>query len=115
MEKKIKTIGRTTIVSGAAYWDFKTNPIFTGNFTHEVMGEDVNKPGEKKLIGYNFIDLDGQDWVIGASHAIGKALEVEVGGTMVRDLGKSLEITWLGKVERVGKPSYNRFNIDLIG
>jgi hypothetical protein len=101
--KKIK------IVSGAEYWNFEENPIFVGKY------QGIAKNEEGKVIGYNFIDLDNEDYIISNSHSIEKALNTEVNGTLVHDLDKNLEIIFRGKItsKSTGKP-FNKFDISLL-
>jgi hypothetical protein len=101
--KKIK------IVSGAEYWNFEENPIFIGKY------QGIAKNEEGKVIGFNFIDLDNEDYIITNSHSIEKALNTEVNGTLVHDLDKNLEIIFRGKVtsKSSGKP-FNKFDISLL-
>jgi hypothetical protein len=107
MAKEVK--GRRELVSGAIYHNFEETPIFTGKF----VGEHVNDEG--KVIGYDFLDVDGQEWIITNAFSITKALDMEVEGTLVRDMDAYLEITFLGKtVKTDGKP-FNRYSIVLLG
>jgi hypothetical protein len=101
--KKIK------IVSGAEYWNFEENPIFVGKY------QGIAKNEEGKVIGFNFIDLDDEDYIITNSHSIEKALNTEVNGILVHDLDKNLEIIFRGKVtsKSTGKP-FNKFDISLL-
>jgi|GEM_PF-2451602 hypothetical protein len=108
------TTGRRQLVSSAKFWDFREQGTFTGTYLHDVLGEDPNKPGEKKVIGFSFANQDGEEWVISSCYAVAKALETEIEGKLVKNMKQLLEITWVEKIEREGKPSYNRFQIDLL-
>lgn len=115
-EKQLRSVnGKIRLVTGAKYWDFKENPIFRGKYQSELIGQDPSNPGSEKVIGYNFADTDGEEWVITSAYAVSKALETQIEGTMVKDMDVILEITWFEKIDRPGKPSYNRFQIDILG
>jgi hypothetical protein len=99
---------RITLVSGAVYHNFEENPIFKGRY----LGETRDDSG--KLIGFLFVNDDGEEMIVSNSFSIDKALNIEVDGAMVKDLGRELEITFLGKtiVKKTGKP-FNRFQVVL--
>jgi hypothetical protein len=109
-EVPTKKGGRTQLISGAVYHEFDKDPIFIGTYQREHYSADGN------LIGYDFVNQDGEEVIISNSVAITKALDIEVNGAMVRDLGKPIEITFMGQVtiKSSGKP-YNRFSIVLLG
>jgi hypothetical protein len=121
--KKIEKIGgKRQLVSGAVYWDFKENSKFIGIYQNDVIGKDPQDPTKEKVIGYSFVDNDGILWVITSAYAVSKALETQLedyDNYRVKDVSKEhdvkLEIIWLEKIERDGKPSYNRFEINLLG
>jgi hypothetical protein len=106
--------GKTSLVSAALYHDFDIEPTFIGTYLHDVIGKDQQDPTKQKVIGYAFADENGEEFVITSAHAVTKALNTEISGKFVKDLGKRLEITFVGKLERAGKPDYNRFKIDLL-
>jgi len=121
--KKIERIGgKRQLVSGACYWDFKESSKFIGIYQNDVIGKDPQDPTKEKVIGYSFVDNDGIVWVITSAYAVSKALETQLedyDNYRVKDVSKEhdvkLEIIWLEKIERDGKPSYNRFEINLLG
>ena len=100
---------RRQIVSGANYWPFSAQPIFIGKFVSDHYND------EGKLIGYDFVDQDGEMFIISNCYATTKALDTEIDGKIVRDMDLPLEITFLGKVEmKNGKP-FNRYSVVLLG
>jgi hypothetical protein len=102
--KKVK------LVSGNDYWDFNENPIFVGKYKGEAWKEDGSK-----VIGYNFVDLDGEEYLISNSYSIEKALHTEVGGILVIDLDKNLEIIFRGKaVMKKNGQTFNKFDVSLL-
>lgn len=92
-----------TLVSGAEYWDFDTNPTFVGKYIQPVIREK-----DQQLIGFLFVDEKGEDHIITNSHSVEKAIK------MVNDMGVIEKATFvfefLGKGEANGKP-FNRFKI----
>jgi hypothetical protein len=101
-------IKKRQIVSGANYHDFSVEPIFRGIYQKE------HHDAEGKLIGYDFISVDGDGVIISNSYSINKALDTEVDGHIVREAGFVLEIEFLGKVEmKNGKP-FNRYSVSIL-
>lgn len=97
-----------SLVSGAKFHDFETDAIFEGIWTgDEVKAEQDNEQRQQKkgdLMGYRFVGEDDQDVLIGASHAVSKAIGMVEPGTKLR-------IEFLGKDTSGPKP-FNRFKID---
>jgi hypothetical protein len=104
---------KTRIVSGASYHDFEATPIFVGTYIGEHHSEKVED--DFKVIGYDFITLDGEEVIISNSHSITKALDTEIDGTLVRELNKPLEIQFLGKIMSANGKPFNRFSVSLLG
>jgi hypothetical protein len=104
-------MSKQRLVSGAGYWDFEENPKFIGTFIVEV-----HKESDDKLIGYAFASEDGEEFLISNSHAIEKAVNMEIPGTdtLVRDGGYPLEILFKGKTTNSKGQDVNIFTIDLI-
>jgi hypothetical protein len=100
---------RKQVVSGAKYHNFEETPLFVGQY----VGDHINDEG--KLIGYDFVTPDGELSIISNSHSITKALDTEVDGTLVRDSGKNVEITFMGKTEMANGKPFNRFSVVLLG
>ena len=99
---------KVQIISGANYHNFQDDSIFRGLY----QGEHINDEG--KIIGYDFISVDGDEVIISNSYSITKALDTEYKGTIVREGGFVLEIEFLGKSEmKNGKP-FNRFSVSIL-
>jgi hypothetical protein len=100
---------RKVLVSGAVYHNFEESPIFKGQYLGEVRND------EEKLIGFLFVNSDGEEMIVSNSFAIEKAINIDIEGTLVKDMGVTLEITFLGKtiVKKTGKP-FNRFQVVMI-
>jgi hypothetical protein len=101
--------GRVNLISGAVYHNFEENPIFKGVYAGECWND------EPKLIGFYFVDGDGEQVLITNAFSIEKALNTITEDGIVKDLGKQLEITFKGKsiIKKTGKP-FNRFEVVLI-
>lgn len=102
------------IISGANFWDFETEPEFIGY----PLGTVVVDPKGGRVLGYNFVDEQGEAWIIGAAHSITKAMEFMIenpygeGQVMLKDSGKKVYIKWLGKVElRDSGKTFNRYEV----
>lgn len=100
---------RKVLVSGAVYHNFEESPIFKGQYLDEVRNDD------DKLIGFLFVNSDGEEMIVSNSFAIEKAINTDIEGTLVKDMSVTLEITFLGKtiVKKTGKP-FNRFQVVMI-
>jgi len=98
---------RRKLVSGAGYHNFETDPIFEGTYISPVISEK----DPDKVIGFLFISSDGEEKIVGNSHAIAKALNQSFAEGLDRPY---LVITFRGKVTlKDGKP-FNRFDVELI-
>ena len=107
--KKFKPGQRKVLVSGAGYHNFEENPIFKGTFLNDVNDE------EGVLVGFNFVDTDGEEQIITNAFAINKALQTQLEEGMVKDLNLVLQITWKGKIELAASGrSYNKFEVEII-
>jgi hypothetical protein len=98
---------RKTLVSAAVYHDFEAEMIFTGRY----LGECTNDEG--KVIGFIFVNDDGEEEIITNAYSIEKALNMEnEHGQLIKDSNVLLEICFLGKtiMKKTGKP-FNRFQI----
>lgn len=107
------------VISGAEFWDFDTDPIFAGEFTgkpaiREKDGKNAEtNPNERagSIMGFNFVDKNGEMFIIGNSHQIAKAIE---------DCGKKgykhprLRIEFLGQSPNASGQKVNRYKIDLL-
>jgi hypothetical protein len=114
-EVKVNRPKGMLLISGANFWDFETEPVFTGF----PLGTTVNDPNDGRLLGYNFADEQGEAWVIGASHSVTKAMEMEIpyedSKAMVYKTGKKCFIHWLGKVElKDSGKTFNRYEVVLL-
>jgi hypothetical protein len=111
MSEQQATRKKRVIVSGAEYWDFDENTTFIGTWTGREMKrekdgkEDNQKKGD--VIGFYFVDENGQEWVISNSHQIKKAVE------QVEE-GDKLEIIFKGKTENASGKPVNRYEISVI-
>lgn len=111
----------TCLISASEFWDFKVNPEFVGTPTENLIFNPSEKDalGNPRLMGFEFVDEHGEVWIVGASHSIVKALEqtITVNGieSTVLKAGKSLSITWLGKVilKKSGS-GFNKYEIILL-
>ena len=67
------------IVSGSGYHDFKTSPVFEGNYKGVVKAKEDNPKFKTKkgdVIGYTFVEKGSKsEQIISSSHHITKALE----------------------------------------
>lgn len=102
------------LVSGAGFWDFETANEFRGTY----LGKKVFDPNEpSKLMGYDFVSDDGEMIIIGASHSIVKAMEMDTGnGEKVEDLTEPhLFIRFEGKmlVKKSGR-QFSKFTVMLL-
>ena len=101
-----------TVQSGAEYYDFsQPGTEFSGKFLNPVL-RDADHPTEtdkKKgdLLGFLFQDANGNETIIGASHAIEKALTKESEG-----VGRYYRITFLEKTQLDAGRTYNRFKVE---
>lgn len=114
--KKAASSGKT-LVSGSEYWDFEAEPYFVGRWTERYAKrekrpkdkpEDIEKDG-KVIIGLIFeSELDGEEWIIGNSYAVTKALKIlEKDG----DVTVPILIEFKGKTETADGQPYNNFHI----
>lgn len=92
------------LVSGADFWNFEESPEFIGT----PLGSMVKDPNDGRVLGFDFADDNGEQWIIGASHSIEKALDMDIEGKKVIDLGRKLLIQWKGKISL--KDSGKTFN-----
>lgn len=101
---------RKVLVSGAVYHNFEESPIYRGVYTGDCKDDDG------KIIGFYFVDEEGEETIITNSFAIEKALNTELEGSLVKDMNLPIEITFQGKtiVKKTGKP-FNRFQVVLLG
>ena len=104
------------LISGAGFWDFTSIPIFEGR----PLGTHVEDPNDGRILGYDFVTEDGEQFVIGASHSITKALEMQIKDKQNNDIlvlnsGRKLFIKWEGKIDlKEGGRSFNKYTIVLL-
>lgn len=104
-----------TLVSGAGYHDFKTSPVYQGQYRRNVVrekdGDLAKNPPEKAgdLIGFIFEDEFGQETIISNSFNILKALEA-----IKYDTKTTLWIEFQGKVAGKGGRMVNRFHVQTV-
>jgi len=116
-EQIYDTAQRQKLASGAEFFkfDLEANKTFVGKFLSERIGmrEDLQTHEKKEgIIGYDFVDHDGVEWIIGDSYSVRKSLNADMGnGKTAKDLPGVFEIEFLGKiVDAKGKP-FNRFDV----
>jgi hypothetical protein len=108
--------GRVRLSSASLFLNFEENVPFVGRYLSDHLGMIEDKvTGEKHegVIGYDFVDDDGQEVIISNSWSITESLNKSIveGGKPVKELAGIFEITFLGKVTNSkGKP-FNRFNV----
>lgn len=102
------------LISGADFWPFENTPIFKGT----ALGTTVIDPNDGRILGYDFVDENGEQWVIGASHSVEKALDMDIeveGKTVkVKDSGKPLFIHWKGKKNLDNGHTFNQYLVMLL-
>lgn len=100
-----------TVTSGADFVNFTEGMEYCGKFLQPVLREQDSPtdPDKKKgdLMGFLFENPDGGNDIVGASHAIEKALTSEGNGA-----GCFYRITFLGKGENAKGQPFNRFKIE---
>jgi hypothetical protein len=109
--------------SAAGFFHFdETTPVFVGT----PLGTLVHDPdpekmvdGKPKLVGFDFVDDNGEPTVIGATNAIQKALSMETknskGETVPVYLSEQrVSIRWAGKIDLKNGQSFNKFEIILL-
>jgi hypothetical protein len=102
--------------SAAPFWNFENEPVFTGT----PLGTFVKDPKDDRIIGYDFVDDNGEAWVIGAANAIEKSLhlpiEIEEGVNVeVMKAERRLYIKWCGKIElKDSGKTFNKYEIILL-
>lgn len=101
-----------TLVSGATYWDFEQNPVFTGQYLREFLrpkdGDLSKKEKKGDVIGFVMVhDETGEEVIISNSFQVKEALDKIGRATDVK-----LWIEFEGKItqKKTGKP-LNRFHI----
>lgn len=99
--------GMVTLVSGAEYFDFEVNPVFDGTYLRPMYREKDGAKGQHAgdLIGFYFADGDGEEHIIGNSHAIEKAI------TMIKP-GRKLRITFQGQTLNAKNQKVNKFKVE---
>jgi len=104
----LKDTKKINIISGAVFHNFNEYSTFIGTYVDECH----NAEGE--LIGYNFVDQNGEVWVLGKNYSIERALNTVLPGEKIPicEMGKPLEIIFLGKVERKAGGEFSRFTIN---
>jgi len=104
-------MSRETISSGAKFVKFGTDGIkeFSGVYTGlEIKSESANEKAGRKigdLMGYEFVDANGEQHLVGATDAIEKAMQKV-------NKGDKVYFTWLEKIEMENGRSFNRFRIE---
>lgn len=109
------------LVSGANFWDFTTDPEFIGYY----LGTKITDPRETnesagiekgRVLGYGFVDEQGEEWNIGASHSINKALEMinEETGEAEIQVDTLVLIRWKGLKELKGGKSVNQYDVEIL-
>ncbi len=98
-----------SLVTGANFHDFAQNPVYVGSLGAPVLrekdGTDNQKAGD--IMGYNFTDPSGEITIVGASHAITKAVG------MVKE-GAWLRIEFKGQTQNAKGQKVNVYKIDAL-
>jgi hypothetical protein len=108
--------GRVRLSNASLFFNFEESVPFVGRYLSDHLGMIEDKvTGEKHegVIGYDFVDDDGEEVIISNSWSITESLNKSIveGGKPVKELAGIFEITFLGKVTNSkGKP-FNRFNV----
>lgn len=100
------------LVSAADYWDFEQHPEFTGLYTGDHHSSEEGEEGT--IIGFNFIDKEGQDWLITNSYSIQKALDMDYNGKPAKNHGLPFRITFKSKVKIADGKYFNKFRVELM-
>jgi len=106
-------MSRETLSSGAKFVKFGEGEgrikTLSGTFTGlEIKAEQDNeKEGRKQgdLMGYEFVDSEGELHLVGATDAIQKAMQKVKKGDLIH-------FTWIEKIEQGNGRSFNRFKIE---
>lgn len=110
-ERKFKNV-----VSAAKFWDHNAMPEYEGTYLRPVLRDadileadqetilDGNHKGD--IMGYLFVDDDGQEVIVGASHQVSRAIEQG-------EPGDFFQIKFLGKETNKKGRSVNRFEVNI--
>jgi hypothetical protein len=102
------------LISGADFWHFEQENVFIGT----PLGTNVQDPNDGRILGYDFVDENGEQWVIGASHSVEKALNMDITengkATKVIDAGLKMLIQWKGKKDLGNGREFNQYLVMLV-
>jgi len=105
---------RVHLSSASLFHRFDDIPQFVGRYLREHIGMVEDKETHEKkegVIGYDFVNDDGEEVILSNSHAITKSLNTEVGGKLAKEIPGIFDITFKGKITNSqGKP-FNRFDV----
>jgi hypothetical protein len=108
---------RIRLSSAALFHNFDENPQFVGRFLGEHIGQVEDTETHIKhegVIGYDFVNDDGEEVIISKSYAIAKALTTPISEgseKLFKDVSGIFDISFMGKVTNSkGKP-FNRFDV----
>lgn len=109
------------LVSGSNFWSFEENPEFTGYYLGTRITDPRSTDEERgiehdRVLGYGFVDEEGEEWNIGASYSIRKALEMinpDTGKPYIQ-VNTLVLITWKGLKELKGGKSVNQYDVELL-
>lgn len=98
------------LISGATFHDFEASPEFVGEYLGTQMIREKDSLTDEKqkagdIMGFNFIDHNGEPALIGNSHQIAKAIG------MIKP-GARLYIRFIEKVTNAAGKPVNRFAVD---
>ena len=105
-----------TLVSGADFFEFTdSNNVFVGRYlgTKAVREKDGQGENQKagSVMGYNFVSDDGEQYIIGNSHAVQKAMDIVESRALVKP---RMRFTFLGQTKNSAGQKVNQFNIELL-
>jgi hypothetical protein len=106
---------RLHLSSAAMFYKLEENIPFVGKYLGDHIGqvEDPETHVKKEgVIGFDFVNDDGEEVIITNSHSIAKSLNtVLASGKMAKETPGVFEIEFLGKITNSkGKP-FNRFDV----
>lgn len=104
---------KKVLVTGAEYWPFKEPGheefigTYVSDFHREKDGDMTRNQKAGDIIGHNFVDENGEMWIISNSHSVTKAISQI-------NVGDKLLIRFKGQVQNAKGEDVNQFYIALI-
>lgn len=107
---------RTTLTSAATFWDFKKEPFFEGQHTGNTVQAEQDDPDNNRkkgdIMGYEFVDDQGEIHIIGNSFQMEKAME-KCKSMGIEKPYLIIEFKGTEKLKKSGR-QFNRFSIELL-